>query len=215
MKTTRILFITLLCTGWAFAQQNEIVPNLLEVRNTTIWHLSDRELLDNDPVHLSKGEGDGILWLKDLIFENGTIELDIKGRDIRGESFVGLAFHGLDKGNFDLIYFRPFNFKSPEKKRNSVQYVSLPEFTWQKLRGEHPGDYENEPMPSPDPNEWFHATIVVDHPTVKVYIENYDEPSLTIEQLSTRKSGWIGLWVGSNSEGEFKNLRITKNQHSK
>lgn len=211
MKAIRLLFVTLLCTGWAFAQQNEIIPDLSQVRDTTIWHLSDRELLGEDPVHLDKGEGDGILWLKDLSFENGTIELDIKGRDIRGESFVGLAFHGLDRNNFDLIYFRPFNFKSPEKKGNSVQYVSLPEFTWQKLRKEHPGVYENEPIPTPNPNDWFHATIVVDYPTVKVYIDNSDEPSLAIEQLSTRKNGWIGIWVGSNSEGEFKNLKIKKN----
>lgn len=211
MKTIRLLFVALLCVGSAFAQQNETIPDLTKVRDTTIWHLSDRELLNDDPVHLSKGEGDGVLWLKDLSFENGTIELDIKGRDIRGESFVGLAFHGLDKDNFDLIYFRPFNFKSEEKKGNSVQYVSLPEFTWQKLREEHPGVYENEPTPSPDPNGWFHATLVVNHSAVKIYINNSDEASLTVEKLSTRKSGWIGLWVGSNSKGEFKNLKITKN----
>jgi len=121
-----------------------------------------------------------------------------------------MAFHGLDKNNFELVYFRPFNFKSPEKKGNSVQYVSLPEFTWQKLRAEHPGVYESEPNPTPEPDDWFHATIVVDHPTVKIYINNSDEPSLTIEQLSKRKSGWLGLWVGSNSEGQFKNLKVTK-----
>lgn len=208
MKTIRLLFIALLCTGWAFGQQNEITPDLSKVKDTNLWHLSDREILNDNPVHLSKGEGDGILWLKDSSFENGTIELDIKGRDIRGESFVGLAFHGLNENNFELIYFRPFNFKSEEKQGNSVQYVSLPEFTWQRLRQEHPGVYENAPTPVPDPIEWFHAKIVVEHPTVKVYVENSDEPSLTIEQLSSRKSGWIGLWVGSNSEGEFKNLKI-------
>ena len=211
MKITRIVFAIILCGGFAFAQQNEIIPDLSKVKDTTFWHLSDREILNDSPVHLSKGEGDGVLWLKEVSFENGTINLDIKGRDIRGQSFVGLAFHGLDRNNFELIYFRPFNFKSAEKKGNSVQYVSLPEYTWQRLRQEHPGVYESEPNPTPDPNEWFHATIVVNHPTVKVYIDNSDEPTLTVEQLSKRKNGWIGLWVGSNSEGEFKNLKITVN----
>lgn len=210
MKTIRILCFLVLCVGFTFAQEKEIVPDLTKVSDTTIWNLSDRALLNNSPVHLSTGTGDGIVWLKTLSFKNGTIDLDLKGRDLRGQSFVGLAFHGLDRTNFDLVYFRPFNFKSPEKKGNSVQYVSQPEFTWQRLRQEHPGVYENEPIPTPDPNEWFHATIVVNHPRVQVYINNSSEPSLTVEQLSTRKNGWIGFWVGSNSEGEFKNLKIRK-----
>jgi len=209
MKTIRLLVVTLLSTGWAFGQQNEIIPDLSKVRDTSLWHLSDREILSDNPVHLSKGDGDGILWLKDLNFKNGTIELDIKGRDVRGKSFVGIAFHGLDRSNFESIYFRPFNFKSTEKQGNSVQYVSLPDFSWRRLREEHPGVYENPPNPVPEPTDWFHATIVVDHPTVKVFINNSNEPSLTVEQLSARKEGWIGLWVGSYSEGEFKNLKIT------
>jgi len=210
MKKIELLFVSLLVTGWVFAQQKEIIPDLSKVNDTTIWHLSDRELLSDNPVHLSKGEDDGILWLKDSSFENGTIELDIKGRDIRGESFVGMAFHGMDRNNFELIYFRPFNFKSPEKKDNAIQYVSTPDFTWQKLRKEHPGVYENAIMPVPDPNGWFHASIVVDFPQIKVFINNSDVASFTVEQISTRKSGWIGFWVGSNSEGQFKNLKIVK-----
>lgn len=35
-------------------------------------------------------------------------------------------------------------------------------------------------------------------------------PSLEIEQLSNRKNGWLGFWVGHNSDGSFKNLVITK-----
>lgn len=210
MKKIELLFVSLLVTGWVFAQQKEIIPDLSKVNDTTIWHLSDRELLSDNPVHLSKGEDDGILWLKDSSFENGTIELDIKGRDIRGESFVGMAFHGIDRNNFELIYFRPFNFKSPEKKDNAIQYVSTPDFTWQKLRKEHPGVYENAITPVPNPNGWFHASIVVDFPQIKVFINNSDEASFTVEQISTRKSGWIGFWVGSNSEGQFKNLKIVK-----
>ena len=210
MKKIELLFVSLLVTGWVFAQQKEIIPDLSKVNDTTIWHLSDRELLSDNPVHLSKGEDDGILWLKDSSFENGTIELDIKGRDIRGESFVGMAFHGIDRNNFELIYFRPFNFKSPEKKDNAIQYVSTPDFTWQKLRKEHPGVYENAITPVHNPNGWFHASIVVDFPQIKVFINNSDVASFTVEQISTRKSGWIGFWVGSNSEGQFKNLKIVK-----
>ena len=207
---TTLFFVMLLPIRWAIAQQNEIIPNLSEVNDTNLWHLSDREIIGVDPIHLGRGDGDGVLWFKNLNFKNGTIDLDIKGCDIRGESFVGLALHGLDRNNFEVIYFRPFNFKSEEKKGNSVQYVSLPDYGWRRLREEHPGVYESEPIPVPDPNEWFHVTIDVDHPTVKVFLNNSEKASLTVEQLSARKEGWVGFWVGSYSEGEFKNLKIKK-----
>ncbi len=143
------------------------------------------------------------------MFANGLIELDIKGKDERGKSFVGLAFHGLNDSIYDVVYFRPFNFESPDRNGHSVQYISHPEYTWHKLRKEHPEQYENPVIPVPDPADWFHVAIIVDYPDVKVFVDNSDEPSLTIKQLSSRKEGWIGFWVGHNSEGYFRNLKIT------
>jgi CubicO group peptidase (beta-lactamase class C family) len=119
-----------------------------------------------------------------------------------------LAFHGLNDSTYDAVYFRPFNFKNLERSNHSVQYISHPKYTWYKLREENPGKYENTVKPIPNPEEWFHAAIVVEYPIVKVFLNNSEEPSLTINQLSTRISGKIGFWVGNNSEGYFKNLKI-------
>ena len=69
--------------------------------------------------------------------------------------------------------------------------------------------YENMVTPVPEPSGWFHATVRVEYPVVKVFVNNSGNPSLTIEQLSNRKNGWVGFWVGNNSEGWFKNLKIT------
>jgi len=128
---------------------------------------------------------------------------------MRGQSFVGFAFHIQDAENFDAIYFRPFNFGDAEKGGNAMQYVAHPDYGWRKLRTEHPGVYENPVNPIPAKEDWFHTKIVVNHPKVEVYVNNADTPSLVVDQLSTYKKGGFGFWVGNNSNGYFKNLKIT------
>ena len=163
----------------------------------------DRVVFDAKP-------GDGMAVYQDLEFENGTIEFDVKGKDVLQQSFVGVAFHIQDENTFNAIYFRPFNFKKPERASHSVQYISHPEFTWQKLRNDFPEQFEKQVKPVPDPNNFFHAKIEVNWPLVKVYVENSTEPSLEVTMLSTFRKGKIGLWIGNGSDGSFKNLMVTK-----
>lgn len=164
---------------------------------------------DDNVIHLDARENAGMLWLKDSNFENGSIELDIKGTNTPGRSFVGLLFHGLDDETYDAIYFRPFNFRNPQKSSNSVQYISLPDHDWSILRKNSPGKYENTMNPVPESEDaWFHVRIEIDHPKVKVFINGSSVPTLEVDQLSKFKEGLLGFWVGHNSEGWFKNLEI-------
>ncbi len=174
------------------------------------WTVFNRNVTYSDGViHLNAQENDGLLWVNAADFKNGIIELDIKGKNEPGRSFVGLAFHGLDNTTFDAVYFRPFNFKNPERHSHSVQYISEPDYGWSKLRNTFPGKYENSINPVPDPDGWFHAKIVVKYPKVSVYVNRSEKASLEIDQISMRKGGMIGIWVGNGSEGWFKNFRIT------
>ena len=161
-------------------------------------------------VRLSEAEGEGPAYLPGIEFANGTIEVDIKGRDVQGSSFVGVAFHGVDGTTYDAIYFRPFNFKTEDKARvlRAVQYISHPAHPWQKLRAEQPGQYEKPVNPVPDPNGWFHARVVVASPKVSVFVDDGKEPCLTVNQLSDRKKGLVGIWVGNTSGGDFANFKI-------
>jgi len=161
-------------------------------------------------VRLSESPGDGVAYLEGVEFTNGTIELDIKGKDVQQQSFVGVAFHGEDEKTYDAIYFRPFNFKAedPARRLRAVQYIAHPTYTWQKLRTEHPGKYEQPVSPVPDPNGWFHARVVVASPKVSVFVNDAKEPSLEVNQLSDRKKGLVGLWAGNTSGGDFTNLKI-------
>jgi hypothetical protein len=161
-------------------------------------------------VRLSENAGDGVAYLPGIEFTNGTIEFDVRGKDVPQQSFVGVVFHGVDGTTYDAIYFRPFNFRTEDQARRirAVQYVSHPTNTWQKLRTEQPGKYEKAVNPVPDPNGWFHVRVVVASPKVSVFVDDAKEPCLVVDQLSDRKKGLIGLWVGNTSGGDFANLKV-------
>ena len=161
-------------------------------------------------VHLNESQAMGVAYLQGIEFSNGTIECDVRGKDVQQHSFIGVAFHGIDETTYDAIYFRPFNFRAenPEKRSHAVQYVSHPTFTWQKLRAEQPGKYEHAVNPVPDPNGWFHVRVIVASPKVSVFVADAKEANLVVNVLSDRKKGLVGLWVGNNSGGDFANFKI-------
>jgi hypothetical protein len=89
-----------------------------------------------------------------------------------------------------------------------VQYISHPKWTWNKLRAESPGKYEQPVSPVPDPDDWFHARIVIEGQKISVFVNNAGSPTLLVTALSERRDGRIGLWVGNGSAGDFANLTI-------
>ena len=201
-----------LCTASrAGGQAKTLEPKSLDVFNRSASRLTEGT---RTGVRLSEAAGNGVAYLRGVELGNGTIELDIRGKDVQGQSFVGVAFHGVDDTTYDAVYLRPFNFKTddPARRKHAVQYVSHPTYTWQKLRAEHPGEYEQAVAPAPDPNGWFHVRVVVASPKVSVFVADAKEPSLVVSQLSDRHKGRVGLWVGNGSDGDFANLKIVPKQ---
>ena len=101
--------------------------------------------------------------------------------------------------------------RNPDVARRSraVQYVSMPAHGWEPLRNQFPGKYEAAVNPVPDPDAWFHARIVVADRTVSVFVNDAKDPCVVVTELSDRRGGMVGLWVGNGSAGDFANLRIT------
>lgn len=176
-------------------------------RTTSVVDMKGKHAL-----HLDEGPGMGVVWLDGYDFANGVIDLDVLGRSqpLQG-SFLGVAFRVVDSQTHDAVYFRPFNFRATDSTRHShaVEYVSHPLWTWQRLRTEHPGAYERAVVPEPDGDEWFHVRVVVERPTVSVYVNGRAEPCLVVNELSDRSHGSLGVWVGEGSGGYFANLRVT------
>ena len=199
--------VVLFAASSVAAQQRTIEPKDVQVFNRSVSALSDGT---RKGVRLNEQPGEGVAYLKGIEFSNGTIEFDVRGKDVQGQSFVGVAFHGLDSTTYDAIYLRPFNFRTEDPARHShaVQYISHPTYTWQKLRTERPGVFEQPVSPAPDPNAWFHVRVVVASPKVSVFVGDAKQPSLVVTQLSDRTKGLVGLWVGNGSGGDFADLKI-------
>ncbi len=221
MVKSGILFsIIVLALGMALpltvsSQAKPLEPNLANVAAGKDGKVVNRAVTaaekDGKPaLRFDERAGDGLAFWPDIEFSDGAIEFDVRGKDVFQQSFVGIAFHGAGEA-YEAVYFRPFNFRAsdPSRRSHAVQYVSNPTYTWQRLRSEHPGKYENAIAPAPDPSNWVHARIVVAYPKISVFVDNAAESSLVVDQLSDRKTGWVGFWVGNGSGGEFANLRVS------
>ena len=163
-------------------------------------------------VQLSSAEGYGVGWLKDVKFSEGIIEIDLRGKDIKQGSFLGIAFHGTTKDSCEAIYFRPFNFLATDsaQRTHMVQYVFENHYGWERLRNEFPGVYEGHILPVLNPSEWFHVKVEVKGKMIKVYTDHSDNPCLVVKSLNPRDTGNLGLWVGNTSGGDFANLVVNK-----
>ena len=163
-------------------------------------------------VHVSEKEGNGVVWIEGSNFSQGTIELEIRGRDVMQRSFVGVAFHGKDDNTYEAVYLRPFNFRSedPTRRQHAVQYIMLPDYDWPRLRKEFPEEFENPVDQSIVPTDWVPVKVVVNDKTVQIFVGPATAPSLEVRKLGQLDSGMVGLWAGNGSDGDFANLRVTK-----
>ena len=132
-----LIFYTI-CLG----QTQPATPSDFAVVNRTV-SISNGQ--DGSPViHLDERDGDGVAWIKGKAFSQGAIEFNLRGKDVLQRSFVGIAFHGVNDTTYEVIYFRPFNFRAtdPLRKSHAVQYTALPKYDWFSLRASFPGQYE-------------------------------------------------------------------------
>jgi hypothetical protein len=148
-------------------------------------------------------------------FRDGTIEADVVGLSREGappttRGFVGIAFHVQDHGSrYESIYLRFTNGRADDQLRrnHSTQYVSQPDFTWQRLRKEDPGVYES--YVDIEPGAWTRIKVVVAGPKARLYVNGADQPCLIVNDLKLGEThGQIALWTGSNTEAYFSNLRV-------
>jgi hypothetical protein len=199
----------------ALAAADAIVPDLQKISQGVGAKVVDRTKLKWEADAKGKPAlfANTVVWLDGINFTEGTIECDILGKSApRGSNFPAIMFHGMDDTTFDCVYFRPFNFRAPnpENSSHAVQYISHPQWTWQKLRSEKTGQYEKPIVPPPDGDAWFRAKIVVEGKTVSVFVNDAAKPSLVVEKLHDRTGGKVAISGGDAGQGgHFANLKIT------
>ncbi|HEV7332849.1 MAG TPA: family 16 glycoside hydrolase [Flavisolibacter sp.] len=157
--------------------------------------------------------------LKDIAFHNGTIEVELAGKPVAHASgtargFVGIMFRmdNASNNNFECFYLRPANGRAEDQVRrnHSVQYVSHPDYPWERLRKETPEKYES--YADLEVGKWTKVKIVVEDSTARLYVNGAEQPTLLVLDLKhgAARKGSIGLWIGPETEAYFRNLVVTK-----
>jgi len=158
----------------------------------------------------------GTAALKGLQFRDGEIDLEVSGApsktaDPTARGFIGVVFRIQPDGSHaESIYLRPSNGRAPDQlqRNHSVQYVSPPEWTWQRLREQTPGLYES--YVDMQPGEWTRMRIVVHGKDAELYVGGASQPCLIVKNMKLGETqGGVALWIGPGTEGYFRNLTIT------
>jgi hypothetical protein len=148
-------------------------------------------------------------------FKDGTIELDVAGSprkdaDPTDRGFIGIAFRSQERGNrAEYFYLRPTNGRSDDQLRrnHSVQYVSTPDFSWERLRKETPGVYES--YADLEAGAWTKMKIEVSSTKARLYVNGANQPCLIVNDLKLGEThGQIVLWAYGTTDGYFSNLEV-------
>jgi hypothetical protein len=157
--------------------------------------------------------GETLAILSDSDFQDGTIEVKVAGAprvgappDIRG--FIGIAFRVQPHASkFECFYLRMTNGRADDQvqRNHSTQYVSVPDYPWQRLRKESPGVYES--YVDLEPGVWTTMKIVVSGTAAKLYVNGAAQPCLIVHDLKLGETkGQIALWVGPDTDAYFSDL---------
>jgi hypothetical protein len=168
------------------------------------------------PAPETAGKDEDMLALLDRVgFKDGTIQLDVAGAprpgmppDSRG--FIGISFRTGAHGEWaEVFYLRPTNGRSDDQLRrnHSVQYVSNPEYPWDRLRQESPGVYES--YADLEPGAWTTMKIVVAGTTARLYINGASQPALVVTDLKRGDTtGRIALWAHVETDAYFGPITV-------
>jgi hypothetical protein len=153
--------------------------------------------------------------IEGLQFGDGTIDVELAGAPGEGagagaRGFVGVAFRVQNETTFDAFYLRPTNGRAEDQERrnHAAQYISHPDWTWQRLRTETPSRYEAYVDLVPD--VWTAVKVEVRGAQARLYVHGQPQPTLIVNDVKSGATarGGVGLWVGAGTVAHFRNLRV-------
>jgi hypothetical protein len=169
---------------------------------------------DDGPAGTVTG-GQVLAIVKASDFKDGTIEAEVAGFPRKGATpstrgFIGIAFRVQDHGSrYEAFYLRMTNGRADDQlqRNHSVQYVSQPDYPWNRLRQENPGVYES--YVDLEAGAWTRIKIAVSGNKAQLYVNGAEQPCLIVNDLKLGEGhGPVALWTGSDTEAYFSNLTI-------
>ena len=154
--------------------------------------------------------------IKDVIFQDGTIEIEVAGRPLpdaipEARGFIGIAFRiAPDLSAFECMYLRPTNGRAEQQLRRNraTQYFSYPDWKFDRLRTEVPGHYEA--YVDLVTGAWTKMRIEIESEKAKLFVHDQEQPTIIVNDLKNGpdQKGGIGLYIDNGTEGFFKNLSV-------
>jgi len=148
---------------------------------------------------------------------NGVIDAEVAGAPRAGvppdsRGFIGIAFRvQSDPGIYENLYLRPTNGRADDQLRrnHTVQYTSEPEFPWQRLRQEQPGEYES--YVDLEGGAWTTMQIRVAGRRAELFVNGAAQPCLIVKDLKLGDThGRIALWAHSSTDAYFAHVRLQR-----
>jgi hypothetical protein len=174
-----------------------------EWRYTRADRVAVKEYRGKTALLLSGGNG-SFVYLPDVEFGDGTIEVDIAAID---RSLPGIGFRGRDNGYWRNVVF--FNrWRGTENDTcDVVEQAAITHRTGTNLVLNIRTSASDGSHTRPDLCEWFHVKIVVQGSSVTVYLNNSQVPSFEVgAMLDVHEKGVLGL---CGNDCYFANFRYT------
>ena len=192
MKTSNILFISLIVTKGLYGQKVKLDANNLIANRV---YISAEKVQGKEAVRITKdstvkdADEPTFARIKNLNLKDGIIEVKVLSRLLPNASpsdrgFIGIAFRvNDDNSKFECIYIRPTNGRAEEQVRrnHSIQYFSFPDYKFFRLRKEAPEMYES--YADMGLNEWIKIKITVKGEQAKLFLNDNKQPSLIVNDL--------------------------------
>lgn len=166
----------------------------------------------------TRPDSEQLAVIEGLDFSNGVIEAEVAGAlapdaGALARGFVGIAFRVQpDLRTYDALYIRPTNGRAEDQERrnHATQYISHPDWTWNRLRQESPSRYES--YVDLVPNVWTKIKIEVRGDRARLYVNDNPQPALIVNDVKSgaNAKGGIALWVGPGTIAHFRNLTVTR-----
>ncbi|HEV2447300.1 MAG TPA: hypothetical protein VGS58_15310 [Candidatus Sulfopaludibacter sp.] len=189
---------------------------LKNVKSETVTYKGKACLRLTD-VDLNAPDGARLAIVGGTDFADGTIELELAGDTVPDappamRGFTGIAFRVADGGAaYESFYLRPRNGRAEdqEQRNHSAQYVSFPDFPWQRLRQQSPSKYES--YVDLVPGEWTRMKVEVHGVKARLFVNGSNQPALIVNDLKRGSShGSVAYWIGPGTVAHFADLRIGK-----
>lgn len=190
-----------------FIATNSSIKNIVMDDELCLNVIKDPSILEIDEPTYAK--------VKELSFQNGTIEVDVYSKLLPdapdyARGFIGVAFRiKEDDTEYESIYIRPTNGRCDDQVRrnHSVQYYAYPNHKFNTLRVTSPEKYES--YADMGLEEWIRMKIVVNGTKAELYLNHSIYPVLIVKDLKNDiRSGAIALWSEVGTDAYFKNLKI-------